>query len=377
MLATDEQSYNFESMSRIALNARLLIPGKLEGTGRFTHQCYKRIIESRPDDEFLLIFDRKPPAEFDYGKRVKSICLMPPARRPWLFDLWYDYAITRALKKWKADVFVSTDGYISRRSKVPQLNVIHDINFEHNPEWLPTRYADHFRARFPVYARKAAKLCTVSEYSKGDIARTYGVDAKGVTVIPNAPDEAFQPVVDKQGLREKNAGGNPYVVFVGSLHPRKNISGIVESFARYREMGGKNDLLIVGSNMWRDEKHDSEGVHYAGRLNDDELVGAVAGAESMLYLPFFEGFGVPLVEAMACGVPVIASNVTSIPEVCGGAAYRLVDPRDAEGAAKALVELDSDEEGRKACVEAGLKRARQFNWDESAQILSGAINELL
>lgn len=364
-------------MSRIALNARLLIPGKLEGTGRFTHQCYKRLVASRPDDEFLLIFDRTPPAEFSYGDNVKAVCLMPPARRPWLFDLWFDFAITRKLKSWKADAFVSTDGYISRRSKLPQLNVIHDINFEHNPEWLPARYANHFRARFPEYARNASKLCTVSEYSKNDIADTYQIEKSHITVIPNAPDESFTPLKDKSEQRKSHTDGNPYIVFVGSLHPRKNIAGIVASYAKYRELGGKHDLLIVGSNMWRDEQHNSEGVHYAGRLNDSELVGAVAGAEAMLYLPFFEGFGVPLVEAMASGVPVVASNVTSIPEVCGGAAFKLVAPNDHSGAACALIELDSDEKGREACIERGLLRAKQFNWDISAQMLSDAINEIL
>ena len=377
MLATDEQSYNFESMSRIALNARLLIPGKLEGTGRFTHQCYKRLIESRLNDEFLLIFDRQPPAEFDYGSNAKAICLMPPARRPWLFDLWFDYAITRKLKAWKADVFVSTDGYISRRSRVPQLNVIHDINFEHHPEWLPKRYADHFRARFPEYARKADKLCTVSEYSKKDISECYGVDASKITVIPNAPDSLFKPLDDKTLQRDTHAGGKSYIVFVGSLHPRKNIAGIVAAYSEYREKGGEKDLLIVGSNMWRDEEHKSEGVHYAGRLNDEELVNAVAGADAMLYLPFFEGFGVPIVEAMACGVPIVASNVTSIPEVCGDAAYRLVSPDNHNGAAEALLELDKDDDGRENSIKLGLKRAAEFNWDVSAQKLSAAIDELL
>ena len=177
MFTTGLQSYNFEPMSRIALNARLLIPGKLEGTGRFTHQCYKRLIGSRPNDDFLLIFDRKPPKDFNYGLNVEAISLLPPARRPWLFDIWFDYAITRKLKTWKADIFVSTDGYISRRTDVPQLNVIHDINFEHNPEWLPSRYANHFKKRFPEYARRASKLCTVSEFSRHDIADTYSINS--------------------------------------------------------------------------------------------------------------------------------------------------------------------------------------------------------
>lgn len=366
-------------MARIALNARLLIPGKLEGTGRFTHQCYKRIIQSRPNDTFLLIFDRKPPVEFDYGPNSTSVCLLPPARRPWLFDLWFDYAITWKLKQWCADAFVSTDGYISRRSSVAQLNVIHDINFEHHPEWLPPRFARHFRSRFPEYARKSSKLCTVSEFSRGDISRTYDIDVDSISIIPNAPDASFKPLGPQQreASRRKFASGNKYHVFVGSIHPRKNIHGMLHAHKVYRSLGGNSDLVIVGAEMWKHEMFDAEHVHWAGRLNDDELVRAVAGAEALLYLPFFEGFGVPIVEAMACGIPVIASNTTSIPEVCGGAEAALVSPTDAKGAAEALLRLDEDEIWREKKSKQGIKRAAEFSWERSAHLFSKALDEML
>lgn len=366
-------------MSRIALNARLLIPGKLEGTGKFTHQCYKRLISSRQEDKFLLIFDRTPPEEFDYGKNVETVCLLPPARRPWLFDIWFDYAITRKLKNWNADLFVSTDGYISRRTSVPQLNIIHDINFEHNPQWLPSRYARHFRKRFPEYARIATKLCTVSNYSKADISKCYGLVEDGITVIPNAPDSMFVQIDErsKEVARDKFCGGKPYIVFVGSLHPRKNITGIVNAFEEYKRQGGSSELLMVGVSMWRDEKREAQGVHYVGRLNDDALAHAIAGAEAMLYLPFFEGFGVPIVEAMACCVPVVASNCTSVPEVCDDAAAALVDPNDFEGAAKVLLKLEADSDFRQQVIQSGLIRSKYYSWDSSAEILSNEIDKLL
>ena len=366
-------------MSRIALNARLLIPGKLEGTGRFTHQCYKRLVSSRPDDEFLLIFDRTPDGEFNYGDNVKSICLLPPARRPWLFDLWFDYAITRKLKTWKADAFVSTDGYLSRRTSVPQLNVIHDINFEHHPEWLPSRYSKHFKSRFPEYAKISSSLCTVSEFSKRDISEKYGVNLSDITVIPNAPDESFKPSSEsiRKESRNKYTDGNPYIVFVGSLHPRKNIPGVIAAFQKYRDLGGVYDLLMIGTSMWRDEKLSSKNVYYAGRLNDGDIVNAVSSAEALLYLPFFEGFGVPVVEAMACGVPVVASNTSSLPEVCGNAAAALVNPIDDLAAAEALLKLQTDTEFHKLKSQAGIKRASEFSWDSSAVLLSAELDKIL
>ncbi|PCJ80681.1 MAG: glycosyltransferase [Bacteroidetes bacterium] len=366
-------------MARIALNARLLIPGMLEGTGRFTYQCYKRIVMQRPNDEFLLIFDRKPPSQFEFGPNCSSICLLPPARRPWLFDIWFDFAIAWKLKRWRADAFVSADGYLSRRSKIPQLNVIHDINFEHHPEWLPPRYAKHFRTRFPEYARRATKLCTVSEFSKQDISETYGLDSSSISVIPNAPDKSFAPISEKQKAHVRNSvsNGNKYHVFVGSIHPRKNIKGMIEAHKVYCSLGGKSDLVIVGSAMWSDEVIKAENVHWVGRLNDDDLVNTIAAANALLYLPFFEGFGVPIVEAMACGVPVIASNTTSIPEVCGGAEAALVSPSDSNSAAKELLKLENDEVWYNDRVRAGIKRAAEFSWEKSAKLLSMAIDEML
>ena len=167
------------------------------------------------------------------------------------------------------------------------------------------------------------------------------------------------------------------------ITPKKN-SSIEEfkktaekAFENYRKLGGTYELLIVGENMWRDERHQAKGVRYSGRLNDEKLVEAISNAEALLYLPFFEGFGVPIVEAMACGVPVVASNCTSVPEVCGSAAAALVDPNDFGTAAEALLKLENDADWKRSRKEAGLKRAGDFSWDKSASILNNEIKKLL
>mgnify|MGYP000008571467 FL=1 len=370
----------FATMARIVLNARLLIPGRLEGIGWFTHECYQRLIAAHPEHQFLLLFDRAIAQEFRYGINASEVQLLPPARRPFLYDAWFDYAVTRQLKRWKADVFISTDGMLSRRTRVPQIPVFHDLNFMHHPEWMPGREAKYYRSRFPEFARQATRILTVSDYSRHDIASQFQVSLEKIEVVFNAPSSEYQPVEhleQVQSQRDLLAKGNPYFIFVGSLHPRKNIPGLLAAFETYRSIGGVNDLVIVGESMWSDEMRNQHGVHFLGRMERKELATSVAASEGLVFIPWFEGFGVPIVEAFASGVPVIASNRTSMPEVCGGAAAALVEPDDHDGIAKCMKKLENDAAFKNDAIKRGLARASCFSWDDSAGRMWDAIEQVL
>lgn len=367
-------------MARIALNARLLIPGKLEGIGGYTDAICARWIAGCPEDEFLLLFDRAPHADFNYGPNVEMRRLLPPARRPLLMDAWFDLSVARALRRWGADAFVSMDGYLSRgRVPCPQISVMHDLNFEHHPEWIPEMYGRHYRARFPEYARLAAHLVTVSEYSRQDIIKTYKCEPGKVSVIGNAADSLYRPLeeLEREAWRTEHMAGQRYWLFVGSLHPRKNIGGLLNAYRAYRAAGGNAKLAIVGAGMFGQETDLEPGVVWLGRKSKEELAKWMGSADGLLYLPHFEGFGVPVVEAMAAGIPVIASAVTSIPEVCGDAAAGLVDPQDAEGAAQAMRRVETDEHWRADRVAAGIRRASTFSWDEQAERMNRLVRQIM
>ena len=365
-------------MATIALNGRLLIPGRLEGIGGFADACFRRMVAAHPEHDFVLLRDRRPSPAFDYGPNCQQVWLLPPARRPWLYDLWFDWAVAWALRRRGAAVFVSPDGFASRRTQVPQTVVIHDLNFLHRPDWLPAREARHYAARFPVYARSAAALLTVSAFSRADLSARFGLDAARIGVVPNAPGPHYRPLSPEAAAAVRSCinGGRPYYLFVGSLHPRKNLDGLLGAFAAYRARGGKADLVVVGEAMWADERRTVEGVKWAGRMEGRELAEAMGAAEALVFLPFFEGFGVPVVEAFACGTPVIASSLTAVPEVCGGAAAALIDPTAPDAAvhvAEAMFSLERDPARRAAAVEAGLRRAADFSWDRSAELLWDAV----
>jgi glycosyltransferase involved in cell wall biosynthesis len=377
-ICTAELSAIFAGMARIALNARLLIPGRLEGIGWFTDACYRRIIAAHPEHEFLLLFDRKPDSTFEYGTNATSMRLFPPARRPFLYDAWFDYSVTHALRKWKADVFVSTDGMLSRRTTVPQLAVFHDLNYMHRPEWMPDQEARYYRSRFPEFARIAQRVVTVSEFSKADIVEQFGVPPDAIDVVYNAPDSIYsQGAATARDAEKRFTAGRPYFLFVGSLHPRKNLGGLLKAYEFYRARGGEYELLIVGAGMWTASETNHDGVHYAGRLGREELAEVMREAEGLVFVPWFEGFGVPIVEAFASGVPVIASNTTAMPEVCGGAAAALVNPANANEIAEAMTLLETDGSLRNRAIQAGLARASEFSWDDSAQRLMASIEKVI
>ena len=376
----------FEHMARIALNGRLLVPGKMEGIGRFTLRCLQGLVALRPNDTFLLVVDRPDDELFHLGPNVEVHRIRIPARRPWLIRWWFGRPMSRVLKAWQADAFVSLEGPVATHmpSEFPQLSVIHDLNFEHRPEGLPARWANYYTTEFPKYARRANVLGTVSEFSRSDLERTYGLDTSAIQVFSNAADESFQPASEKEVHRAQQlyAKGRPFFLFVGSLHPRKNVEGLLAAFEAYCSRGGSWDLVVVGVAMWSEALPQMPGevasrVHFAGRLDQGDLVLAVSGARGLVFVPWFEGFGIPVVEAMACGVPVIASNVTSLPEVCGDAAFALVDPAETSAIALEMMRLESDPQATGEASARGLRRAKDFSWSATAAKLSEALNGIL
>ena len=372
---------------RIAVNTRLLLKGKLEGIGWFTFETLQRITRENPEHEFIFIFDRPYNPDYIFSENVKAVVAGPQARHPFLFYIWFDFVIPRVLKKHKADIFVSPDGYLSRRTKVPQLAVIHDINFVHRPDDLPWLIAKYYNYFFPRFARIAKRIATVSFYSKEDITRSFKIDYDKIDVVYDGINQIYEPLVaeTKQKIREKYAGGDEYFLFVGALHPRKNVSGLLKAFDGYKlETNAKTKLVIVGGEMHKTgdifETYDNlrfkDDVVFTGRVSTEELRDIFGAALGLTFVPFFEGFGIPVVEAMSAGVPVICSNTTSIPEV-GGNAVLYADPMKIGQITDAMIQLAGNEELRKSLIEKGFKQKDKFSWDQTAGLLWASINRTL
>ena len=371
---------------RIAVNTRLLLKGKLEGIGWVAYETLRRMVMAHPEVEFYFIFDRQPDPMFLFADNVKPVVLFPQARHPFLFIWFFELSIPHALKKIDADLFYSPDGYLSLRSKVPQVVEFHDLNFEHFPEDMPKIHLWHYKKFFPKFARKAERIVTVSEFSKQDIVKCYGVDPEKIDVAYNGVNEIFAPLTAEQQeqVRAKYSEGHPYFMFVGSLHPRKNLARLFTAFDRFKSRN-KNDvkLVIVGEKRWWTEPIQKafsamsckDDVIFTGRLSAEDLHQVTAAAVASVYVSYFEGFGIPILEAFKCGTPVITSNVTSMPEVAGDAAL-LVDPFSEDDIAEAMAKV-LDENVRKELIEKGRVRAMDFSWDHAAETIWNSLIDAL
>lgn len=347
--------------------------------GWFAWHTLSRMTANHPETEFIFFFDRPWSDEFVFGKNVTPVALFPQARHPFLYYWWFEHSIPAALKKYKADVFYSPDGYLSLSTKVPQVGVIHDLNFEHYPDDLPFLTRLYYRYFFPRFAKKAARIITVSEYSKSDLVKCYHIAPDKIDVAFNGVNDLYKPVSieTQQLIRNKYTGGAAYFIFVGMLHQRKNIANLLRAFENYRHRPGANaKLLIVGHRKWWTNEMETvytgmkyrDEVVFTGRQPIEELVLLVGSALAMTYVSYFEGFGVPIVEAMRCGVPVITSDVTSMPEVSGDAAI-LTDPFKPESIADAMNTIATNETLRKTLAAKGIERAKLFDWDKTSAIV--------
>ena len=369
---------------RVAVNTRLLIENELEGIGRFSYEILKELCEKNPNIQFDFIFDRPFSKKFLFNKNITGHILSPQTRHPFLWYYWFEIKLPRLLKKIKPDVFLSLDGFICTSIKIKQISVIHDINFEHYPKNLPFFHRKFYKFFFPKYAKKANTIITVSNYSKEDIAKTYGVKKEKIHVIYNGVGNSFLPIQEEEKRKIKTlfSLGCDYFIFIGSLHKRKNIVNLLKGFDLYKKnTQSKTKLLIVGKKRWwsKEMKETYKKINFkgdvlfTGYLKEEILPKIIASAKGLCFTSFFEGFGLPIVEAMKCGVPIITSNTSSMPEVCGEAGIQ-IDPNNVNEIANAIRKIENNKTLRDKLIKLGLERSKKFNWEIAGKKLSDILN---
>lgn len=364
---------------KIAVNTRLLKTTNIDGIGWFTAETLSRITQQHPEHEFIFIFDRPFDSSLIFFSNITPVIVPPQARHPLLYYIWFEHMIPRALKKAGADIFLSTDSYLSLSSDVPAILVMHDLNFEHHPKDLPWLVSKYYRYYLPKFADHAARIATVSEFSRNDIVTLYNIPPEKIDVIYSGAGELFVPLSpDEQFIvKTQFAGGCNYFLSTGALHPRKNLVNLLRAFDHFKENDTKGmKLLVVGAKYWwtdnmrnaYESMHYRDAVVFTGRLSSSDLRKVIASAFAQVYVSYFEGFGLPLVEAFNCDVPVITSNITSMPEVAGDAAL-FVDPYDPVSISSAMQQLAKDENLRQQLIAKGRLRRTEFSWQKTSERL--------
>jgi glycosyltransferase involved in cell wall biosynthesis len=362
---------------RIAVNTRFLLAGKLEGMGWYTYELCRAMVRMHPSDTFYFLFDRPYSREFIFSKNCIPLVVPPPARHPWLWELWFEYTLPVALKAVRAEVFFSPDGYLSLRSRVPTLMTLHDLAFLHYPEQVPPMVLRYYQRHVPRFLERANAVAVISHFVKEDVAAHFPAWADKLSVVPNGPRKGFHPLseAEKVAVRQQYAGGKPYFFYLGALHPRKNLPRLIRAFTQFKAQTNAPLELLIGGRMawqtgdiqaaWQQSPY-RDAIRFLGYVPEDTLRDLLAAAYGLAYFSLFEGFGLPVLEAFSCDVPVLASNTSSIPEVAGAGAL-LADPTR-EGEMADVMRILWEEPGTaEALIGRGREQLGKFSWESAAE----------
>lgn len=371
----------------IGVNARLLLKDKLEGIGWFAHELLKRMVKNHPEHQFVFFFDRAYDESFIFGDNVLPVVLFPQARHPLLYWLWTKYALPRALKKHKVDLYFSPDFLGLHNSRIPSIVTLHDLAFLHYPDFIDRAHKWYFKNYTPFYAKHTQKIITVSDYSKSDILKQYSfIPEEHIEVIYNAANEVFKPLSwsEQEAVKEEYTDGNEFYLFTSAIHPRKNVINLLKAFVKFKRMQQNNfKLVMIGRMAWQNEEVEEaksrmpykEDVIWLDYQPIEVVAKLTASAWATVYPSLFEGFGIPIVESFACYKPVISSTTSSMPEVVGEAGL-LADPENIDDIAEQMMELYRNEPLHNYLTEKAKEATEQFNWDKSAQQLMSVFEDV-
>lgn len=362
------------------------------GIGRYTRELVRAIVALNGDDEFHL-FSARFPVDDQFGSLPAGARVHrheAPLSERWLYRIWYRARLPIPVQWFTGalDLFHSPDFVLPPTSnEIPTLLTVHDLSFLYYPETFPTVLVDYLNRVVPWSVERAGHILADSKATKRDLLSQWGVPARKVTVLYSGVSEHFQPNEDQEAVSAVRAkyglAQYPYVVAVGTVQPRKNYEMLIRAF---RPLVSRlpHRLALAGGRGWLDEglKREvarqglEERVIFTGFVADVDLPALYSGASLLVFPSLYEGFGLPIVEAMACGLPCLISNASSLPEVGGDAAVQLA-PHDESAWSEAMLEILMSDDQRAAMSAAGLLQAREFSWKKAAERLLQVYNELL
>jgi len=369
------------------------------GIGRYTRELVRALLALNAPHAYTLFYASEkrvdqPIGPLPSGARLRRL----PFHDKWLARIWHklQLPIPVELITGPLDVFHSPDFTLPpTRPRARTLLTVHDLSFVRDPDSAVPSLREYLNRAVRRSVTRAHRVLADSQATKDDLAALFGAPPEKIDVLLSGVDARFRPVRDLAALAAVRArydlGRGPIILSLGTLQPRKNYARLVQAFAqvvgRWWQIGsslmGDVNLAIAGGKGWlfdsifaEVKRLDLEGrVKFIGFVDEADLPALYSAATVFAYPSLYEGFGLPVLEAMACGAPVIASNVSSLPEVVGDAGL-LVDPLDVDAIAAGLIGLLQDASARDAYLRAGLQRAAQFTWEKAARQLLSVYDRL-
>ena len=367
------------------------------GIGRYTRELIAALTRESPGYTYKL-FSARPPASLpvpDSLPAAPNIIHRPaPIDERWLYRLWYRARLPLPVQTFlgRIDLFHSPDFVLPPvMGSIPTILTVHDLSFLHYPETVPDTLVNYLNRTVPWSVERAQAVLADSLSTKRDLQAMWSVPEEKITVLYSGVNERFKPVTDAVTLaavRERlGLGGAPFVLAVGTVQPRKNYPFLIRAFRPVAERF-PHSLVIAGGRGWLSEEIPAEierqglagRVFLAGFVDDADLPALYSAADILAFPSLYEGFGLPLLEAMACGTPVISSNASSLPEVARSGeseAAILISPHDEAAWSDAMIRLLSDPELRGRLIAAGYEQVGRFSWAAAARQLSTLYRSLL
>jgi len=357
----------------------------MEGIAVFTWEICKRMVSDHPKDQFYFFFDRNPHPSFHNFENVTPIIIKPQARHPLLWKYWFEYALPKAIKKLCIDVFFSPESYLSLSLQIPTVMTTHDLSFLHYPNTYKRSHLNYYIKYESAFHKRADHIIAVSETTKSDIVNQYNIPPTKISVAHNAVRNGFQILNDNRKNQIKNSisKGFPYILYVGSIHPRKNIIGLIKGFEIWQDKNKDNHRLVLfgrwafGNNELEKTLKNSScaDLIYLRSDHDGKVEDIMGSADCFIYPSFHEGFGIPIIEAMACGIPVVTSNRGAMKEIGGDAAI-YINPDDIDSIANGINSSINNKQLNFQLKHKAKLNLHRFSWQKSAELIYKRIKKL-